>query len=133
MSYGWNYPAGVARPSYTEIELECVNPGCSQYGMVEGLAATKELGSAYLRNEDEQFCPECGWEHVDPADKPWPLVDTPDGMVLVDTRDDEPFMASDRSPVGDQQLADVHHQLRKRELQRRCEHRESLLARNQLT
>lgn len=48
----------------TTVEKKCVKPDCSEHNVVKELAAFQELGAAFLYNDDDVYCRECGEEMV---------------------------------------------------------------------
>ncbi len=51
-------------PRDTTLERKCVNPDCPEHNVVKELAAFQELGAAFLYNDDDVYCRECGEEMV---------------------------------------------------------------------
>lgn len=64
-----NYPPGCVtyRGGSTDL-VACQNERCPEFGYTREIPMFWELGSYFLVNDDDGFCPECGTEMLAPGD-----------------------------------------------------------------
>ena len=85
--FGWDLPPGArAFDGPVIVEVACRNPACEWQGMPHELPGERDLGTVYLKDEDQAVCDACRWEMTTGATR-FEIIEAPEGdLMLVDNR-----------------------------------------------